>query len=175
MLAREEFFARCRNSRFAGFSIEQMYSAYEAYVTCPVSPYQEIQTGIRKDEFSCGQCGNCCKRDWRVEVSLADVIYWINEYRIDLLTALEHSPRGGDYGPTWVDDTMALHIADRMAGAGEDTVAMALTIAFDIADQEGSYVLPKNEGCKYLKEGPTAACMIYEARPEVCRGFPGRF
>lgn len=85
-MSRQEFFALARGR----FSTEELYTAYEAYVTCPA-----LRGG---GSFYCMRCGACCRRQWRIEVSGADVRRWIAEKRLDILGSLKCSPRKGPPG-----------------------------------------------------------------------------
>lgn len=84
MLSRQEFFTWARNGPYAQCSTEQLYFAYEVYQICPIS--RDPQQISHED---CGRCGNCCRRQWRIEVSSKDIQRWVDEGRIDILESLE--------------------------------------------------------------------------------------
>jgi Fe-S-cluster containining protein len=171
MICRQDFFARARSSA-STYTTEQLYAAYETFLTCPRSPFREE----RDAAVDCSRCGNCCRRHWRVEVSLQDVIRWATEGRRDILAALEHRPRGN--GPAAAGILSVIRpLSLLLSGEDEDYRAKVLTIARSLEAGEGSYVLPKKTGCYYLidgaiDDGATTACSIYDTRPEVCRVFP---
>jgi Fe-S-cluster containining protein len=169
MFSRAEFFAMVRSNMSSTLTTEQLYGAYEAYLICPRSPYRiEKETA----KIDCGRCGNCCRKPWRVEVDLHDVLRWIDEGRHDILASLEPRPWGGE-NEFDTDSVLIRQLATRFAGLDEESLATALAIASSVADSDGSYVLPKKEGCYYLVDGAVASCSIYDTRPEVCRRFPG--
>jgi Fe-S-cluster containining protein len=168
MMSRAEFFAVVRSNPSYDYSTEQLYAAYEAYLTCPRSPFRQINAVA----FDCARCGSCCRRPWRVEVDLLDALRWIDEGRYDILDSLEPRPWGAVDEPD-IDSIIVRQLADRLAGEDEGRIATALAVVSTLAGCEGSYVLPKNEGCGYLIDGPPASCRIHDTRPEVCRRFPG--
>jgi Fe-S-cluster containining protein len=172
MIGRQDFFARAR-SVSSCYSTEQLYAAYETFLTCPLSPFREERETLTID---CGRCGNCCRRPWRVEVHLRDVLRWAAEGRHDILASLERRPRKP--GPVQADSSPVLpQLASLLAGTDEDVLARVLSLAWGAEISQGSYVLPKKRGCYYLIDGAidngtTTACGIYETRPEVCQRFP---
>ncbi len=168
MMSRAEFFAKVRDNKSYDYTTEQLYAAYEAYLTCPSSPFRQKKAAA----FDCARCGSCCRRPWRVEVDLQDALRWIDEGRYDLLSSLELRPWGPvdeiDY-----DSFIVRQLAGRLAGEEDERITTTLAVVSSLAGNEGSYVLPQNEGCAYLIEGEQAACRIHDTRPQVCRGFPG--
>ncbi len=169
MISRQDFFAMARSGS-PGYTTEQLYAAYETFLTCPLSPFRERQKAITVD---CSRCGNCCRRPWRVEVHLWDVMRWATEGRHDILASLEHQPLMPDHGSGLVSHVL-MQLAALLAGMDEGLLSKALTIAKSLESCEGSYVLPKKGGCCYhLIDGAVAVCRIYDTRPEVCRRFPG--
>lgn len=167
MIGRQDFFARAR-SVSPRYSTEQLYAAYETFLTCPLSPFREERETITID---CGRCGNCCRRPWRVEAHLRDVLRWAAEGRHDILASLEFRPPRPGMEP---DDSSSMlrQLASLLTGIDEDALARALSIAWSAGTSQGSYVLPKKRGCYYLIDGAITACGIYETRPEVCQRFP---
>lgn len=155
MLSRQEFFALARGGRF---STEELYSAYEAYATCPAF--------MKRGVFRCERCGACCRRQWRVEASVHDVRRWISEKRLDILENLKYAPKGCP--PQGLTPGEAGSLEAMGSGLDEDSLAM---LAFALAaSREGALVIAKDaEGCAY-HDG--SGCAIYETRPEVCRRFP---
>ena len=166
MISRQDFFARTR-SVAPRYSTEQLYAAYETFLTCPLSPFRDGETLT----IDCGRCGNCCRRPWRVEAHLRDVLRWAAEGRHDILASLEYRPCGPDPGPA-ASSPLLRQLAAQLAGAEEPVLARALVVARGTETSPGSYVLPKKRGCCYLIDGGTTACGIYETRPEVCQRFP---
>jgi Fe-S-cluster containining protein len=166
MMSRPEFFARLRGCA-PGLTPAQMYATYEAYLTCPLSPFRE---GAEALGFDCGRCGNCCRRPWRVEAQLHDILRWLDEGRLDILASLEHRPRKTSCGTA--DTGLIGQLALKAAGLDGDDLAMTLSIVARSAADEGCYVLPGENGCRYLIDGTITACSIYDTRPEVCRRFP---
>jgi Fe-S-cluster containining protein len=166
MIGRQDFFAHARR-RSSCYTTEQLYAAYETFLTCPRSPFREE----RDAAVDCSRCGNCCRRNWRVEVSLQDVIRWVTEGRRDILAALEHRPRGHGLTAAGIPSVIR-PLSLLLSGEDEDYRAKVLAIARSLEAGEGSYVLPKKTGCYYLIDGVTTACSIYDTRPEVCRIFP---
>lgn len=168
MMSREDFFNWARNGPYAHCSTELLYFAYEVYLTCPLS--REPEHGI--SHADCGRCGNCCRRPWRIEVSLHDIRRWIDEGRFDILRALERKPRHRKAESAWGLSTDALQTAVKVVRRSEEQVAAALSIAYATVAGEDSYVLPKARGCKYLIDGERTLCAIYDTRPDVCKNFP---
>lgn len=168
MLSRQEFFVQARTGTCAPWSTEQLYFAYEVYLTCPISRV----SGQAAYPGECGRCGNCCRRPWRIEVSYTDVQRWIDEKRTDLLESLECRPRRSPAASGWGQSTDALQTAVKAVACGEEHVVMALSIARAVASGGDSFVLPKAGGCKYLIDGEETVCGIYDTRPDVCRNFP---
>jgi Fe-S-cluster containining protein len=167
MIGRQDFFARARSAS-SSYTTEQLYAAYETFLTCPLSPFREEREMLAID---CSRCGNCCRRSWRIEVSLRDVLRWAAEGRHDILLALERRPRGKD--TTLASNSPVIRqLALLLTGEDDDYQAKVLAIASSVEAGEGCYVLPKKRGCCYLIDGVTTACSIYETRPEVCRLFP---
>jgi len=157
MLSRQEFFALARGQ----FSTEELYSAYEAYSTCPA--FRD------RDAFHCERCGACCRRQWRIEASVYDVQRWISEKRLDILENLEYMPkRGPPQGPTPCEAKSLEMMCSGLLEFDENLTAM---LAFALAaSREGALVISKNtDGCIYY-DG--AGCAIYGTRPEVCARFP---
>jgi Fe-S-cluster containining protein len=169
MMSRAEFFALVRANRSYDYTTEQLYAAYEACLTCPRSPFRQKNTAT---SFDCARCGNCCRRPWRVEVDLLDALRWIDEGRYDILASLEPRPWGELDEPD-IDSNIVRQLAGRLAGEDDERLTTALAVVSTLASSEGSYVLPKNEGCGYMIEGELASCSIHDTRPEVCRRFPG--
>ncbi|CAJ35840.1 YkgJ family cysteine cluster protein [Methanocella arvoryzae] len=173
MLSRQEFFTQARNGPYAQCSTEQLYYAYEVYQICPLS-----RDPVHISHVYCGRCGNCCRRQWRIEVSLEDVQRWIDECRFDIIESLERQPQKqvpSEPGRSiYADEDMAtLENGATHADAHADAqVAKAMAIVRDIASGRASYVIPKTRGCKYLIDGEITMCSIYDTRPEVCRNFP---
>jgi Fe-S-cluster containining protein len=167
MIGRQDFFARAR-SVSSRYSTEQLYAAYETFLTCPLSPFRE---GRETFAIDCGRCGNCCRRPWRVEAHLRDVLRWAAEGRHDILTSLEHRPREPVHGSDDVSPVLR-QLASLLAGTDDAMRDRALSIARGAETSPGSYVLPKKRGCCYLIDGPVTACGIYDTRPEVCQRFP---
>ena len=170
MMNRQEFFAWARKSMDLRYSTEQLYMAYESYLICPLARAIQEEGATAA---GCLRCGNCCRRQWKVEASLNDVLRWIGEGRTDILESLECNDSScGMRENDWGSGTVARHIAERAAVYGEDILAVALRIARTTTINGGYVVMPKEQGCKYLIGGKTVACSIYETRPEVCRNFP---
>jgi Fe-S-cluster containining protein len=167
MIGRPDFFARARK-RSSGYTTEQLYAAYETFLTCPLSPFREEREKLAVD---CSRCGNCCRRNWRVEVSLQDVLRWVTERRHDILSSLKYWPRGPDDEPEGISP-LVRQTASLLAGTDESRLAATLAVLKSVEACEGSYVMPKKKGCCYLVDDKTAACRIYDTRPEVCRRFP---
>jgi Fe-S-cluster containining protein len=167
MIGRQDFFARARGAT-PRYSIEQLYAAYETFLTCPLSPFREDRETVSID---CGRCGNCCRRPWHVEAGLRDVLRWAAEGRHDILASLERRPRAPGMGQDG-SSSLLPQLASLLAGTDEDALAKALSVAREAETSPGSYVLPKKRGCYYLIDGATTACGIYETRPEVCQRFP---
>jgi Fe-S-cluster containining protein len=167
MISRQDFFARARSAS-SRYTTEQLYAAYETFLTCPLSPFSAERETVA---FDCGRCGNCCRRPWRVEVHLRDVLRWAAEGRHDILASLERRPRAPDDAPDGSSPVIR-HLASLLAGTDEGRLAKALSIARRLEVSDGCYVLPKKGGCYYLIDGVTTACSIYDTRPEVCRRFP---
>ncbi len=167
-MSREEFFTWARSGPYAQCTPEQLYFAYEVYLTCPLS--RKPDHGIAHAD--CGRCGNCCRRLWRIEVSLHDIRRWIDEGRVDILEALERKPRHAEAESTWGFSTDAMQTAVKASPGCEEHVAEALSIAYATVASEDSYVIPKTRGCKYLIEGEQTMCAIYDTRPDVCKNFP---
>jgi Fe-S-cluster containining protein len=167
MIGRQDFFARAR-SVSSSYSTEQLYAAYETFLTCPLSPFREARETLTID---CGRCGNCCRRPWHVEAHLRDVLRWAAEGRHDILASLERRPRGPGVEQEGSSSVLR-QLASLLAGTDEDVLAKALSIAWGAEISQDSYVLPKKRGCYYLIDGATTACGIYETRPEVCQRFP---
>ncbi len=154
MLSRQEFFALARGR----LSTEELYSAYEAYVTCPALR--------NRGAFRCERCGACCRRPWRIEPSVCDVLRWISEKRLDILENLKYAPKRGP--PQGLTPGEARSLEMMCSELDEGLVA---TLAFALAaSREGALVIAKDaEGCAY-HDG--SGCAIYETRPEVCVRFP---
>jgi Fe-S-cluster containining protein len=167
MISRKDFFARARSASSC-YSTEQLYAAYETFLTCPLSPFREERETFAID---CGRCGNCCRRPWRVEAHLRDVLRWAAEGRHDILASLEFRPRLPAPGPDSIS-TVLRQLTSQLAGIDDELLAQALSVAWSSETSQGSYVLPKKRGCYYLIDGVATACGIYETRPEVCRRFP---
>ena len=168
MICRQDFFTRAR-SMSSSYTTEQLYAAYETFLTCPLSPFREEREKFAVD---CSRCGNCCRRSWRVEVCLRDVLRWAAEGRHDILSSLEYEPLGPD--PAATGNSPAIRqLATLLANEDEDCQTRTLAIARSLESDEGCYVLPKKNGCYYLIDGVSAACSIYDTRPEVCQLFPG--
>lgn len=166
MMSRSEFFTRV--GRATGYTAGQLYAAYETYRTCPLSAFREERALLAVD---CSRCGNCCRRPWRVEASLQDVLRWAVEGRHDILASLEHRPRKAAFEPYDVSPVI-WQLAGQLAGEDEEATATTLAVAQGVEHSEGSYVLPRNGRCRYLIDGVTTACGIYDTRPEICRTFP---
>lgn len=158
MLTRQEFFSRAR--RGCG-STEQLYSAYEAYSTCPAV--------ANVNGFQCQRCGNCCKRPWRVEASLFDVQRWVGERRLDIIEALEYKPKRGPPGGLSQCEMKVLEMI--CMDLLEQDESLFSKLAFMLAaSREGAMIVSKKSGqCVFHMNG---ACAIYETRPEVCIRFP---
>jgi Fe-S-cluster containining protein len=167
MIGRQDFFARARK-KSSCYTTEQLYAAYETFLTCPQSPFREEQEKLAVD---CSRCGNCCRRNWRVEVSLHDALRWATERRHDILSSLKYWPRSPDDEPDGISP-LVRQLASLLAGTDESRLATTLSVVKSVEACEGSYVLPKNNGCSYLAGVKTTACRIYDTRPEVCRRFP---
>lgn len=158
MLSRQEFFARARRGKC---STEQLYSAYEAYTTCPA---------LRDNgEFSCARCGNCCRRPWRVEASVYDVQRWIWENRLDIIGELEYSPKKGP--PPWLTECEARSMEMMCSELIEYDESLVAVLAFALAAaRDNALVVSKKTGeCVYYNG---SGCSIYSTRPEVCARFP---
>lgn len=158
MISRQEFFARARTGPY---STEELYSAYEAYLTCPAFS--------RDDAFECERCGSCCRRPWRIEASVYDVQRWIEEKRLDIIEGLEYMPkRGPPEGLTPCEAKSLEMMYSGLLELDEELTARA-SFAFGAA-REGAMVMPRDDdGCVY-HDG--ARCAIYDTRPEVCARFP---
>ncbi|WP_424357898.1 YkgJ family cysteine cluster protein [Methanocella sp. MCL-LM] len=168
MLSRQEFFTWARGGPYAQCSTEQLYFAYEVYLTCPMSRDPE-----HLSHADCGRCGNCCRRQWRIEVSLKDIRRWLDEGRIDILESLERVPPGcapATPGPERSLDF--IRTVESAARGREPDLSGIMAMVNALASGEASYVIPKTAGCKYLTEGEQTMCSIYDTRPEVCRNFP---
>src|SRR5512138_3609330 len=124
MMSRAAFFARVREHPSYDYTTEQLYAAYEAYLTCPRSPFR-VPEAVRT--FACGRCGNCCRRPWRVEVDLLDAIRWIDEGRYDLLAALEPRPWGPAEESDF-DSPILRQLAGRLAGEDPGRLELALAV-----------------------------------------------
>lgn len=158
MLSRQEFFSRARQGPY---STEELYSAYEAYATCPAFP--------RDGDFRCERCGSCCRRPWRIEVSVYDIQRWISEKRLDIIDGLEYMPRRGP--PVGLTPCEIRSMEMMCSSLLELDESRAAGLAFAIgASREGALVIPKKEdGCAYHDGG---GCSIYHSRPGVCARFP---
>ncbi|HMK46694.1 MAG TPA: YkgJ family cysteine cluster protein [Methanocella sp.] len=168
MMSRQEFFAWARNSTDLRYSIEQLYMAYESYLICPLVRVV-VEEGVAAG--GCSRCGNCCRRQWKVEASLNDVLRWVEEGRIDILESLEFHSGFNTMICDWGSGTWARQIAGKTSRYDERITVLALEIA-RATMISGGCVVPKEGICRYLIDGKTAACSIYETRPEVCRNFP---
>jgi Fe-S-cluster containining protein len=157
MLSRQGFFALAREW---GFSVEELYMAYEDYLTCPA---------LRQGRFGCNRCGACCRRPWRVEASVYDVQRWVSEKRLDILESLEYSPKLGP--PQGLTPCEARALEAMCSGLLELDENLAASFAFALAaSREGALVVPKGQdGCVY-HDGH--GCAIYETKPGVCDRFP---
>ncbi|AFC99513.1 Uncharacterized protein family (UPF0153) [Methanocella conradii HZ254] len=158
MLSRQEFFARARGGKH---TIEELYAAYETYSTCPA---------VRsRGAFKCMRCGSCCRRPWRVEVSVYDVQRWIYEKRLDIMKSLEYRPRKGSFRRLSTCEARSLEIMCSSLLDLDESLSAGLAFAI-AASRDGSLIMPKDEdGCVYLEDG---LCTIYETRPQVCASFP---
>lgn len=158
MLSRQEFFSR---ARLGPYSTEELYSAYEAYATCPAFP--------GKGSFSCERCGSCCRRPWRIEISVYDIQRWIAEKRPDIIEALEYMPRRGPPAGLTPCEMRSLEMMCSGLLEMDESRAAGLAFAYGAA-RDGALVIPKKEdGCIY-HDG--AGCSIYGTRPTVCARFP---
>lgn len=158
MLSRQEFFVRARRGPY---TTEELYSAYEAYATCPAFP--------RNGDFYCRRCGSCCRRPWRIEASVYDIQRWIAEKRLDIIEGLEYRPKRGPPAGLTLCEVRSLEMM--CAGLLEMDEAPIALLAFSLgAAREGALIMPKDaEGCAYYDgEG----CEIYATRPGVCARFP---
>jgi Fe-S-cluster containining protein len=158
MLTRQEFFARARKGKT---STEQLYSAYDAYSTCPK---------LGDDgEFRCSRCGECCRRPWRVEASVYDVQRWIWESRLDIIGKLEYIPKKGPPpGLTECEKRSLEMMCSELIEYDESLVAM---LAFALASaRDSALVVSKNNGECVFHHG--SGCDIYSTRPDVCVKFP---
>jgi len=157
MLSRQEFFALARGRRF---STEELYEAYEAYATCHALRNQGA--------FQCERCGACCRRPWRVEVSVDDVQRWISQKRLDILENLVYVPKKGP--PQGLTPGEARSLEMMCTGPYDDDGLVAMLSFALAASREGALVIEKNaDGCVYHDCG---GCAIYETRPGVCVRFP---
>jgi len=158
MLSRQEFFARAwKDDR----STEELYSAYEAYSTCPA---------FRKaGPFLCERCGGCCLRPWRIEVSVYDVQRWILEKRLDVIEDLEYMPKKGPPGGLTPCEVKSLEMM--CSGLLELDEGLMARLGFALAASgDGAMVIGKSMGgCRYY-DG--SGCSIYDTRPGVCARFP---
>lgn len=158
MLSRQEFFSRARQGPY---STEDLYSAYEAYATCPAFPYD--------GDFRCERCGSCCRRAWRIEVSVYDIQRWITEKRPDIVESLEYLPKRGPPAGLTPCEVRSLEMMCSGLLEMDESLTARLAFAFG-ASRDGAMVIPKNDdGCAY-HDG--AGCTIYDTRPEVCARFP---
>jgi Fe-S-cluster containining protein len=157
MLSRQEFFALARGR----LSTEELYSAYEAYSTCPALR--------NRGAFHCERCGACCRRPWRIEASVCDVQRWIVEKRLDIFENLKYAPKRGP--PQGLTPREARSLETMCSGLLELDESLTATLAFALAaSREGALVIAKDTGgCAYY-DG--SVCTIYETRPEVCARFP---
>ena len=165
MMSRAEFFSHVRR-RVPDYSTVELYAAFEAYLCCPQSPFREASAGIE-----CGRCGRCCRRPWRVEAQLQDVLRWINERRWDILAGLVHDPIRSR-AECEADPVLVQQTAGLLAGLDPDMVLRILGIVGAIAAGYGGYTMPRSPGCHHLIDGAISVCGIYDTRPEVCRRFP---
>jgi Fe-S-cluster containining protein len=158
MLSRQEFFARARREKC---STEELYSAYEAYSTCPAFRGRDV--------FRCERCGSCCRRPWRVEASVYDVQRWISEKRLDIIWKLDYMPKKGP--PQGLTPCEIRSLEMMCSGLLEFDESLIPMLAFALAaSRDGALVMPKHkDGCVYHDR---ARCAIYETRPEVCARFP---
>ncbi len=153
MLSRQDFFAMAKGR----LSVEELYSAYEAYVTCPALR--------ERGAFQCKRCGSCCRRPWRIEPSVDDVRRWISEKRLDIIENLVYAPkRGPPQGLTPLE-------AEALEAMCSDDEYTAATFAFALAaSAESALIVAKDlEICSYY-DG--FGCAIYDTRPGVCARFP---
>ena len=168
MLSRQDFFTRARSGPYAQCSTEQLYFAYEVYLTCPMS--RDPQHLSHAD---CGRCGNCCRKTWRIEVSLKDIRRWLDEGRSDILESLEKMPPGYRSATPVPEHSLEYKRTVESAARDRETDLPGITdVVNALTSGEASYVIPKTAGCKYLIEGEETMCSIYDTRPEVCRNFP---
>ena len=158
MLSRQEFFSRARPGKC---STEQLYSAYEAYSTCPALG--------DPGEFRCTRCGNCCRRPWRVEVSVYDIQRWVRENRLDIVGELEYSPKKGP--PPGLTECEARALEMMCSELIEYDESLAAMLAFSAAAaRDGALVMAKKSGECIYHNG--TGCLIYSSRPSVCTQFP---
>ena len=164
MISRQEFFARSRDQ---GYSTEQLYSAYEVYATCPGA----AESHMRFDQFTCLRCGNCCRKPWRVEATLYDVLRWIWQGRLDILGALEHSHRRSVEPAVNACEEKAMDMIG--IGLAEQDDGLVASLAAAIASARNGWLLiPKKNGQCIFYENEKKSCAIYDTRPEVCIRFP---
>ncbi len=158
MLSRQEFFALARTG---DHPTEELYSAYDAYTTCPALPGD--------GPFRCERCGTCCRRPWRVEASVYDVQRWIAEKRLDIIENLTYMPARGPPRGLTACEVKSLEMM--CSGLLEMDESLTATLAFALAaSRECSVVLAKNaRGCIYY-DG--TGCAIYGTRPGVCALYP---
>ena len=164
MISRQEFFARSRNR---GYTTEQLYSAYEVYVTCPGAAASHMML----DDFTCLRCGSCCRKPWRVEATQYDVLRWIWEGRLDILWALEHRPKRVPQATISMYEAKALDMIGVELSEQDDMLVASLASSI-MSARDGWLLVPKKNGhCIFYDDGQKA-CAIYETRPEVCCRFP---
>lgn len=176
MISRQEFFIKTRREAASDFSTEELYSAYETYSTCPrVAASGYNLSGLSNGR--CYRCGNCCRRPWRIEVSLYDILRWIDQRRYDIIYTLEYRPGNKHSTPGRAIIERALKmlglVIDKLAMVGEEHMASLAFAIYAVTTQEGSMVIPKQKyGCIYHMDGEVSACAIHSTKPEVCVRFP---
>ncbi|MCD1296239.1 hypothetical protein CUJ83_14650 [Methanocella sp. CWC-04] len=177
MLSRQDFFKIVRQRVKEDITTEQLYSAYEIYLICPkAASMGYIISGISSQ--ACYRCGNCCRKPWRIEASLYDVLRWIREGRFDILADLRYVPRRKEDETAPNIKAQAIKMVELMAGhiAGcdRDLMAKAAFAIFAASRDDGCLVLPKSGegGCIYHMDNGISSCGIHGTKPEVCMKFP---